>query len=85
MQGDELRGCVGSLEARRSLLDDVKANARAAAFKDTRFSPLTRDEFDVTQVEVSLLSPMQPLDFASEQDALDQLHPDIDGIVFEYG
>lgn len=84
-QGGQLRGCVGSLEARRSLLDDVKSNARAAAFKDTRFSPLRRDEFDTIQVEVSLLTPTQPLDFANEQDALEQLRPGIDGVVFEYG
>jgi AmmeMemoRadiSam system protein A len=85
MQGDQLRGCIGTLEAHRSLLDDVTANARAAALKDTRFSPLSRDEFDETQIEVSLLSAMQPLDFSSEQDALDQLRPGIDGMVFEYG
>jgi len=85
MQGDQLRGCIGSLEAHRSLLDDVKTNAKAAAFKDTRFSPLASDELDKTQVEVSLLSPMQELGFDDEQDALNQLRPDIDGVVFEYG
>ncbi|MDP3483764.1 MAG: AMMECR1 domain-containing protein, partial [Sulfuricella sp.] len=42
-QGD-LRGCIGSLEARRPLLQDVKANAYAAAFRDPRFSPLTLGE-----------------------------------------
>jgi uncharacterized protein len=84
MQGDQLRGCVGSLEAYRSLLDDVKANAKAAAFKDTRFSPLTSDELDITQVEISLLSAMQALDFEDEPDALSQLRPGIDGVVFEY-
>jgi AMMECR1 domain-containing protein len=36
-----LRGCIGSLEARRPLLDDVKANAIAAALHDQRFAPLT--------------------------------------------
>src|SRR5206468_7058889 len=36
MQGEELRGCVGTLEARRPLAEDVAANARAAAFEDSR-------------------------------------------------
>lgn len=81
----ELRGCIGSLEAHRPLLADVKANALAAAFRDTRFSPLAEDELDDVRVEVSLLSPLSPLVFVSEQDALQQLRPDVDGIVFEYG
>jgi len=84
-QQDQLRGCIGTLEAHRTLLNDVKANAKAAAFKDTRFSPLTSDEFNTTQIELSLLSPMQALSFTSEQDALSQLQPGVDGVVFEHG
>lgn len=83
-QQQQLRGCIGTLEAHRSLLEDVKANARAAAFKDTRFSPLTADEFADTQLEISLLSSMEKIDFSSEAEALAQLQPGIDGLVFEY-
>lgn len=81
----ELRGCIGSLEAHRALLEDVKANALAAAFRDPRFPPLGADELDTTRIEVSLLSPLSPLSFSNEQDALTQLRPLVDGIVFEYG
>lgn len=84
-QNGQLRGCIGTLEAHRSLLEDVIHNANAAAFYDTRFSPLGRDELDTTEIEVSLLSTMQPLNFSSEQDALAQLRPGIDGILFESG
>jgi AmmeMemoRadiSam system protein A len=80
-----LRGCIGSLEARRPLLDDVKANAIAAAVHDPRFAPLTLSELGFTSVEVSVLSPMQPLDFDSEEQALAQLRPGVDGVVFAYG
>ncbi|MDP2963592.1 MAG: AmmeMemoRadiSam system protein A [Sulfurimicrobium sp.] len=83
-QQGELRGCIGSLEAHRPLLVDVKANALAAAFRDPRFPPLIADELDRTQVEVSLLSPLSPIVFNSEEDALAQLQPEVDGIVFEY-
>jgi AmmeMemoRadiSam system protein A len=83
-QQGELRGCIGSLEARRSLLADVKANAVAAALQDTRFTPLRAAELARTNIEVSLLSPMQPLSFTSEADALAQLRPGVDGVVFEY-
>lgn len=81
----QLRGCIGSLEARRSLLEDVTENAKSAAFRDPRFSPLTADEFDDIEIEVSLLSPSQAMTFSSETEALTQLQPGVDGIVFEYG
>ena len=80
-----LRGCIGSLEAYRPLLMDVKANAYAAAFRDPRFSPLSIAELDATEIEISLLSPQQAMSFIGEQDALAQMKPQVDGIVFEYG
>lgn len=84
-QRDQLRGCIGTLEAHRSLLADVKANAQAAAFQDPRFPPLTKAELDYTEVEISLLSIMQDMRFSNEEDALAQLRPEVDGILFEYG
>lgn len=80
----ELRGCIGSLEARRPLGEDVRENAAAAAFRDPRFAPLTRAEFDGIRVEVSVLSPSTPIVAASETEALASLRPHIDGVVFEY-
>lgn len=84
-QQGELRGCIGTLDAHRSLLQDVKANAHAAAFRDPRFAPMAAAELDITEVEISLLSAMNPLQFSSERDALNQLLPGIHGVVFEYG
>lgn len=84
-QYGQLRGCIGTLEAHRSLLEDVKNNARSAAFHDLRFSPLTAEELKYTEIEVSLLSAMQALSFSNEQEALKQLKPGIDGLVFEFG
>lgn len=84
-QNGQLRGCIGTLEAYRPLLQDVKANAEAAAFQDPRFAPLTLAELGATEVEVSLLSAMQDMTFGSEGEALAQLRPEVDGIVFEYG
>jgi len=81
----QLRGCIGSLEAHRPLIEDVRHNAVAAAFHDPRFAPLTAEEFAGVQVEVSLLTPAQPMSFSDERDALSQLRPNTDGIIFEYG
>lgn len=82
---DQLHGCIGSLEASRPLIDDVRHNAVAAAFQDPRFAPLTREEFAEVIIDVALLSSPQPLHFSSEQDALAQLNPGVDGVIFEYG
>ncbi len=85
MQHDRLRGCIGTLRAHRALVEDVRQNVIAAAFRDPRFTPLAVTEFEAISVEVSVLSPMAPLAFVNERDALDQLRPGIDGVVFEYG
>lgn len=84
MQG-ELRGCIGSLEAVRPLLEDVRRNARAAAFADPRFPPLSREEFGVLRVEVSVLSRPEAMSVDSEDDALRQMRPGVDGLVLSLG
>ncbi len=81
-QRGDLRGCIGSLEARRPLLKDVQENACSAAFRDPRFEPLSADEWPLTRVEVSLLTPPEPLAFHDEADALARLRPNIDGVIF---
>jgi AmmeMemoRadiSam system protein A len=77
----ELRGCIGSLEAWRSLHDDVTSNARAAAFRDPRFPPVSREEMARVAVEVSVLSAPEPMAFASEAEALAELRPGVDGVI----
>ena len=85
MQRGELRGCIGSLEAWRPLLQDVQENARNAAFRDPRFNPLSVEELPLTRVEVSLLTPPQAMSFTGEADALAQLRPNVDGVIFSAG
>lgn len=82
---EELRGCIGSLEAYRPLLTDVRENAMAAAFRDPRFPPLTADELPRTTIEISLLSPLEEMTFESEADLLSQLRPGVDGLLLEHG
>ena len=82
---EKLRGCIGTLRPHRSLADDVKANAVAAAFRDPRFTPLTAEDFAAVAVEISVLSVLQPMSFNDEPDALKQLRAGVDGVVFEYG
>jgi len=84
-QDGELRGCIGSLQAHRPLLTDVKSNAVSAAMRDPRFTPLSVEELDITTVEISLLSTTQAMEVRDEAEALAQLRPGVDGIIFEYG
>jgi AmmeMemoRadiSam system protein A len=81
----QLRGCIGSLHAARPLLEDVAHNTYAAGFRDPRFDPLTVAEFHDVQIEISILSPLQPISFASERELLEQLQPNTDGLVIQYG
>lgn len=80
----ELRGCLGTLEPLRALDEDVRANARAAAFRDPRFAPLVRSEFAVATIEVSLLQPTQPLAVADEAAAVAALRPHVDGVILTW-
>ena len=84
-QAGELRGCIGSLEPRRPLGVDVRENAIAAAFRDPRFPPLAPREFETTSIEVSLLSPDEPVDVRSEEELIAKLRPGVDGVVVQHG
>lgn len=84
-QTGQLRGCIGSLQAYRPLLDDVKENAIAAAFRDPRFKPLAAFEYNEICIEVSLLSPLKSMTFDNEKDALTQFQPGVDGVVVHCG
>ncbi len=80
-----LRGCVGTLDAHQPLVVDVAENAYAAAFRDTRFQPLTSQESLQLDIHISLLTPSEPMQFDSEQDLLNQLRPYEDGLIFSSG
>lgn len=81
----ELRGCIGSVEPYRALAEDVAANARAAAFRDPRFPPLTAEELAGLTIEVSVLSPLAPLEVTSESELYAALRPGVDGLCVEAG
>ena len=81
----QLRGCIGSLEANRPLIDDVRHNAVAAAFHDPRFAPLGLEEFAKVIIDVALLSTPELIRFSSEEDALTKLNPGVDGVTLECG
>jgi AmmeMemoRadiSam system protein A len=80
-----LRGCVGSIEATRALVEDVAGNAFSSAFRDTRFSPLSGEEAADLDLHLSILTPPEPLPCASEAELLAKLEPGIDGLILQDG
>jgi len=84
---NQLRGCIGSIQAWRPLLTDVAENACKAAFRDRRFKKLSKNEIENSDItmSISVLSPQTQMSFTDEADFLSQLQPGIDGIVLQEG
>ena len=84
-KGGSLRGCVGQLEPRLTLFEAVRDAARSAAFRDTRFSPLRRDELPELRLEISVLSPIERLAVEDEAEWFRKIRPGVDGVVLSVG
>jgi AmmeMemoRadiSam system protein B/AmmeMemoRadiSam system protein A len=83
--GEDLRGCIGSLEPRRALGMDVAENAIAAAVSDPRFAPLGADELDRVEIEVSVLSLPSAVSFTSHTELVARLGAERDGVILICG
>jgi AmmeMemoRadiSam system protein A len=83
--GGELRGCIGSIEAAEPLIVSAAHNAFRAGFHDPRFPPISERELSKIEVEVSVLSPLEPMPADSEEALIAALRPGRDGIVLREG
>lgn len=81
----ELRGCIGALEPRVSLAEDVQEHAVAAALQDYRFVPVQPEELSSIEIEISRLTPQRKLEYNQPEELLMLLRPGIDGVVIRYG
>ncbi len=81
----ELRGCIGSLSAVEPLAESVRHNAVNAAFRDPRFKPLSREELDRVDIEVSILTEPRPLDYSDATDLISKLRAGVDGVILRKG
>lgn len=85
MRAGQLRGCIGGLAPDEPLWEDVRRHAAAAALDDYRFPPVAPDELAQIEVEVSVLTPPQPLHFESPDELMRKLRPGVDGVVLVDG
>lgn len=74
----KLRGCIGNIEPIYTLQKAVRTNAIAAAFDDPRFPRLTKEEFEMIDIEISVLT-------VPEKSSVDKIRPGIDGVVLKQG
>ncbi len=81
----KLRGCIGNLEPAGPLLGTLAQNGRHAAFNDHRFSPLSVEEFERVEIDISILSEPVQLDYTDGDELLTRLRPGIDGVIVEKG
>ena len=82
---DQLRGCIGTIEPVRSLVDNVEENARNAAFRDPRFPALTADELPEIDLEVSVLTVPEILAYKDPADLKQKLVPGSHGVIISKG
>lgn len=81
----ELRGCIGCLVATDAMVEEVKRNALHAAFGDSRFKPVEKEELGGIEVEISILTAPTPLAYVSAEELLRALQVGIDGVIILQG
>jgi AmmeMemoRadiSam system protein A len=81
---EELRGCTGVLVARNPLVVEVIVTTHQTAINDPRFSPVAPAEVDDLHIEISVLTPMEALDYRDENDLIHKLRPLVDGVTLQH-
>lgn len=80
-----LRGCIGTIEPEKSLLEGVEENAINSAFGDPRFPAVTEDELEDIEIEVSVLTQPRVLAFKDADDLKAKLEPGVHGVIISRG
>jgi len=81
----QLRGCIGNIEPVKNIFTGILDNAKHAAFSDTRFSPLSYEELDQTDIEISILTQPEKINYKDSHDLISKLKPGIDGVIIQKG
>jgi AmmeMemoRadiSam system protein A len=81
----DLRGCTGTVSARHPLAEEVIISAQHTALHDPRFKPISAEEVADLHIEISILTPPQPLAYTTPDDLLARLRPGVDGVLMQHG
>ncbi|MDO9547185.1 MAG: AmmeMemoRadiSam system protein A [Pelolinea sp.] len=82
-KNEQLRGCIGAIEAYQPFILDVQEHAVAAALEDYRFPPVRKEEIQQIEIEISHLTPMQKLDYSTPEDLTSKLRVNVDGVLIK--
>ncbi len=79
----QLRGCIGHIVPILPVIEGIRENAINAAFRDPRFPPLSKTEYPLISVEISILTEPKPLYFKDPEELLIKLKPKIHGVILK--
>lgn len=80
-----LRGCIGSILPTKPLIIDIIDNAINSAFRDPRFYPLSQEELEFVEIEISILSIPKELTYSNYRELFSKIRPGIDGVIIKKG
>lgn len=81
----ELRGCIGYPLPVETIAQAVADNAINAAFHDPRFAPLRKEELKNLDMEITILTVPEPVEFKNPEELLEKIKIGRDGLIIEYG
>ncbi len=81
----QLRGCMGCLTPSETILEGIQRNALNSALKDPRFPALNSVELNQTEIDISILTSPQELEYTGGDNLLEKLRPNIDGVIIKKG
>jgi len=84
-KNDDLRGCIGALEAKLPLAEDIRQHTVAAALYDYRFPVVEANEVEDISIEVSILTEPKQLAYKDPEELLRLLRPLVDGVIITDG
>jgi len=84
-KNNDLRGCIGYIQAHYPSYLAVRNAARQAAFEDPRFEPVTLDEVDELEIEISVLTPLKEVFVNKPEDYLKKIIIGKHGLLIKKG
>ena len=84
-KNNDLRGCIGYAEPIEPAINATIEVAIAAAFNDPRFSAVTKDEFQILDFEVTVLTRPELIEDAHPKQYLDEIEIGRDGLIVQKG
>ena len=81
----DLRGCIGFVLPMHTIYDGIIHCARAAAFEDPRFSPVSHNELDDISIDISILTVPKQIEVMEKEELIDYIVIGRDGLIVRKG